>query len=94
MAVNTLVMIEVFYLINSRHLLASAFELRHPRAIWIAIGLVLLLQLAFTYLPPMRFLFATAPLDGLDWLLAIAVGAVVFVAVEGEKALLRRWLGR
>ncbi len=43
----------------------------------------------FTYAPPMQVLFATTGLDALHWLLISAVGLVVFLVVEAEKAWLR-----
>jgi len=91
-AVNTLVMFEVFYVWNTRHLLAPVMSregLLGSRPVLIAIGLVLVFQLLFTYAPPLQFLFETEPLDALTWLRIIVVAASVFFLVELEKALVR-----
>jgi magnesium-transporting ATPase (P-type) len=92
-AVNALVMGQMFYLFNSRQLLASVLNraglFGNPVA-WYAVGLLLLLQILFTHAPIMNTLFGTAPLDAESWLLAAAMGASVFFLVEGEKAVMRR----
>jgi magnesium-transporting ATPase (P-type) len=92
LAVNTLVVGEAFYLFNTRYLTASALNLAAltgNRYAVIATLIVLLFQLLFTYAPPMQTLFATTGLDALHWLLISAVGLVVFLVVEAEKAWLR-----
>jgi magnesium-transporting ATPase (P-type) len=93
LAVNTLVVGEAFYLFNTRYLTASALNLAAltgNRYAVIATLVVLLFQLLFTYAPPMQMLFHTTGLDALHWLLIFAVGLVVFLLVEVEKAWLRR----
>ncbi|MCE8015274.1 HAD-IC family P-type ATPase [Halomonas sp. MCCC 1A17488] len=92
-AVNALVMGSAAYLINSRYLLRSNLSwqgLFGSRPVWIAIGLVLLLQLAWTYLPFMQAVFDSAALDLRHWLLVIGCGVALFLVVELEKWLLRR----
>lgn len=92
-AVNTLVMCEIFYLFNTRHLMQSCLTVEGvtgSRPVLVAIGLVLILQLLFTYAPPMQALFRTAPLDAEIWGLMTAAGLAVFLLVEAEKAVLRR----
>jgi magnesium-transporting ATPase (P-type) len=92
-AVNTLVIAEVFYLLNTRYLNASALSregLLGNRYVLIAIAIVILFQLLFTYLPVMQYFFATTAIDLDAWLRILGVGIVIFVAVEIEKALLRR----
>jgi magnesium-transporting ATPase (P-type) len=93
-AVNTLVMFEIFYLLNSRYIVAPVLTrdglLGNPYVLY-AIGLLLLFQLAFTYLPPLQKLFGTAPLDAGAWLRIVLVASPVFFIVELEKALVRRW---
>jgi magnesium-transporting ATPase (P-type) len=87
-AVNTLVLFEAWYLLNSRYLhdsVVSKEGLFGNRYVVMAIGLVITFQLLFTYLPPMQTLFGTAPLDGATWLRIVAVSSSVFVLVELEK---------
>ena len=93
-AVNTLVAMEVFYLFSVRYLTAPSFTLvglqGTPRVL-LAVAGVLLLQAGFTYLPFMHTLFGTQPLPPLQLLLCAALGVLVLVVLELEKALLRRW---
>jgi magnesium-transporting ATPase (P-type) len=83
----------MFYLLNSRYLRASSLRralwVTNP-VIWMAVGLLVLLQLVFVYAPFMNTWFHSAPLAPLDWLLPIAIGFGIFLAVEGEKAVARR----
>jgi magnesium-transporting ATPase (P-type) len=95
MAVNTLVMFEVFYLLTVRHILASTLNINGllgNRVAVAAVAAVTLFQLLFTYVPAMNALFGTAPLDGADWVLVLAVAVTVVPIVELEKTLLRRRL--
>jgi magnesium-transporting ATPase (P-type) len=93
-AVNTLVMFEIFYLFNSRYTTAPVLNragLLGNRYVLYAVGLLLLFQLAFTYLPPMQTLFGTAAIDAGVWLRIVLVAASVLFIVELEKMLVRRW---
>jgi magnesium-transporting ATPase (P-type) len=93
MAVNTLVLGQVFYLFNSRFLRESSLRLDllfTNRVVWIAIGLLVTLQLLFVYVPFLNLWFHSAPIPARDWLLPIGIGFVIFLAVEAEKALLRK----
>ncbi|MEA2114038.1 MAG: cation-transporting P-type ATPase [Thermodesulfobacteriota bacterium] len=96
-AVNALVMFEIFYLFSSRFYVASAFS---QKGFWgnryalYAIGILLILQLVFVYAPFMQTLFETAPLGVLDWVYIVVVGSSVLFFVELEKFLLRRIYGR
>ncbi len=93
-AVNTLVMFEIFYLFNSRFLLANSLSiegLTGNRYVLLAIGLLIVIQLAFTYAAPMQHLFATTDIGLNDWLRIIAIGSSVLILVELEKAIIRRF---
>jgi Ca2+-transporting ATPase len=91
--VNLLVLGEIFYLLNSRQLLAPALTKTHffsnPYA-WLSISVLTLLQIAFTYAPPMQRLFHTANIALSDWILITSMGLGLFLIVEIEKALWRR----
>jgi len=96
-AVNVLVVGEIFYLINCRSLLASCYGRRgfaHSRPILIAIVSVLLLQLLFTYAPPFQKLFGTVSLDIAVWWRILLFGVALFAVVEIEKFVLRLWNGK
>jgi len=92
-AVNTLVMFEIFYLFNSRYILAPVLNragLFGNRYVLYAIVILLALQMAFTYLPSMQTLFGTAAIDLMVWLRVLLVSSTVLFLVEIEKAVLRR----
>jgi calcium-translocating P-type ATPase len=96
-AVNTLVMFEVFYLFSSRRLLAPVLNregLFGSRAIWISVAAVIGFQLLFTYAPPLQHLFATEAI-GLDaWGRILAVAVWVLVLIELEKWAVRTYRRR
>ncbi len=97
LAVNTLVMFEIFYLFNSRFIADSAFNRRAMlgnRYALPAVALLLLFQLAFTYLPPMQRLFGTAAIDVAHWTLITLMASSVFFLVELEKAVIRHYRQR
>ncbi len=92
-AVNTLVMFEIFYLFNSRYITAPVLNrkgLLGNRYALLAVGLLVLFQLAFTYLGPMQALFGTASIDAVIWGRIVLVASSVLFLVELEKALVRR----
>jgi magnesium-transporting ATPase (P-type) len=95
-AVNTLVMFEIFYLFSSRSIYGSAFARESfikNRFAPPAVELLVLFQLAFTYLSPMQHLFGTVAIDTRAWLLIICLDSSVLFLVEIEKMMLRRKLG-
>jgi len=92
-AVNALVMGEIFYLFNSRYLYQSALSregLLGSRPVLATISVLLALQLALTYLPPIQQLLGTAPIRAVDWGIVTLAGLAVFFLVELEKAVWRR----
>ncbi|KMQ52787.1 ion transporting P-type ATPase [Chitinispirillum alkaliphilum] len=93
-AVNLLVMATAAYLINSRFLINSSLSLKGifgSRPVLIAIGLVIILQLIWTYTGPMQVLFGSAPIGWNHWIIIIIASIAVFLLVELEKAIWR-WL--
>ena len=93
-AVNTVVMFEIFYLFSARYLLAPSLTREglsgNPYVLY-AIALLVMIQLAFTYLTPMQLLFATTAMDIDAWLRVLVVGSSVLFLVEIEKWLLRKF---
>lgn len=92
-AVNTLVLFEIFYLFNSRYISASVLNIKGffgNRYALMASGLLVLFQIAFTYLSPMQKLFGTVALNAFTWLLIIMVSSSVFFLVEFEKFIVRK----
>ncbi len=52
--------------------------------------ILIVMQLLFTYFPPMQRLFQTVALDAVSWIAILALGVGKFLAVEAEKAVRRR----
>ena len=97
MAVNTLVVAQAWYLFNSRFLTASSLapaRLFTNPAAQVSVLILALLQLGFVYLPFMNTWFGTTPLALEYWLPPLAIGALVFLVIEAEKALQRRYGAR
>ncbi|MBK1692855.1 cation-transporting P-type ATPase [Ectothiorhodospira mobilis] len=97
-AINTFVVGQIFYLFNSRYILESVLNLRGilgSRPVLMAIGVLVVLQLLFTYTGPFQFLFNTAAIGLGEWARILVFGLVLFLVVEAEKAVLRRrWQDR
>lgn len=90
--VTTITFSQIFYLLNCRSLRDSLFSmgvLSNP-SVFVGIGILLLLQGSFIYLPPFQTLFGSAPLDAKAWLDAILVGALVLPVISLEKWFRRR----
>ena len=92
-AVNTLIYFEIFYLFNSRYITAPVLNMHGlfgNRYVLIAVVLLVVFQLGFTYLSPFQTLFGTTAIGLMDWLRIIAVASTVLFLVEIEKALFRK----
>jgi magnesium-transporting ATPase (P-type) len=94
MVVDTLCVLEIFYLFNVRYLHMRSFTWRGargtPAVLW-AILVVVVAQLAFTYLPWMQALFDTRAVALIDGVAILGIGLAFMVVLEFEKLLLRRW---
>ncbi|MGD9658102.1 MAG: HAD-IC family P-type ATPase [Methylocystis sp.] len=93
-AVNALVIGQVFYLFNSRFKTDSSLSIAAHlgnRYVPMGVGAVVLLQLLFTYAPPFQQLFGAAaiPLDVWPWL--FLGGLIFFLIVEAEKFVIRAY---
>jgi len=86
-AVNLFVMIELTYLFNCRSLTKSMFRiglLTNP-SVLAGSGLMIVLQLLFTYTPFMNKIFHSSPIAGIDWLMIIVIAVVVYGIIGLEK---------
>lgn len=93
LAVNSIVLLELFYLFSIRWLGVTRWNLPAllgGRALWLGVGTTLALQAAFTWAPPFNHLFGTAPLPLTDLLLPVGFGVGMLLLYEGEKW----WRGR
>ncbi|PWK62361.1 HAD-IC family P-type ATPase [Roseicyclus mahoneyensis] len=88
MAMNTLVVLEIFYLFYVRNMHGTSLTLTGVRGtptVWACVIGVTLAQCAVTYLPPMQAIFGTQAVPLVDGLLILAVGVVFFALIEVEK---------
>jgi magnesium-transporting ATPase (P-type) len=91
-AVNALVMGQIFYLLNSRYKVESSLSLKaHRGNKYLPLGIVTvaILQLLFTYLPPLQALFQTESVPIWVWPGLLLGGFIFFLAVELEKLIIR-----
>lgn len=96
MAMNTLVMLEISYLIFIRNMQIIHFAEQNfaiTRVIWITIGFVVLAQFAITFTPWLQHIFGTASLTASDGLLIVGVGVMTYILVEIEKQVRLRLMG-
>jgi Ca2+-transporting ATPase len=91
-ALNTVAVIQAFYLVNCRSLRHSilAIGLFRNGWLWLGIAAVLLLQAGLTYVPFLNTAFQTAPIGWDEWLRILAAGVAVLVLVELQKWTQRR----
>ncbi len=95
-AVNTLAVSQIFYLLSSRFARVSALrrELFTSNPVsWLCVGVMLLLQLGFIYLPFMQATFDTTSVGLKDWIIPLISSLIIFAVVELEK-LIRRMTGK
>ncbi|HDR2365500.1 TPA: cation-transporting P-type ATPase [Enterobacter asburiae] len=90
---QTLVTAQWFYMLNCR--VNDGFSLSKGllanKGIWIVSGVLLALQLLIIYAPFMQMLFGTEALPFRYWVITFLIGFVMFLIVETEKVLTRRW---
>ena len=94
-AINTLVAGQAFYLLNLRLIhqpVLVGWEVFRSRAMWIAIGVLIVLQIAFTFAPVMNTLFGTTPVPLEHWWRILLFGVLLFVIVETEKVVIRKFI--
>lgn len=93
LVVNTIVVLEIFYLFNVRYLNMTSLTWRGalgtPAVLAALVG-VIAAQLAFTYLPVMQEIFQTRPVSLADGAMVIAAGVLFMIILEAEKVILRR----
>jgi len=93
MVVNLIIVAEIFYLFNVRYLHMRSLSWRGALGtpvVLIAIAVVILAQLLFTYAPFMNRMFGSTPLDLMEGGMIIMIGAGLFLFLEGEKIIMRK----
>ena len=91
-AVNVIIFVEIFYLFNARSLTLSVFKIGVFSNPWVIGGtlLMVVIQMAYTYIPVMNQAFGSAPLSLEMWRNVLTFGLAAFLLVEMEKWLRRR----
>ncbi|KFI31785.1 carbonate dehydratase [Haematobacter massiliensis] len=93
LAVNTVVVMEIFYLFNVRYMHVRSIRavgFKGTPMVLAAVAVVVVAQLLFTYLPVMQRLFDTRPLTLADGMVVMLCGLAVFVICELEKQIFLR----
>lgn len=94
MVVNTIVLCEVVYLMNSRRLREGVLNregmVGNPY-VPLTMAVCLALQLAYVYWPPLHGIFGSAALTAGEWMLTLVAALVLFFSVEAEKFFVRRY---
>ena len=88
MAMNTLVVLEIFHLFFIRNIHGTSLTwtaIRGTRVIWIVVAAITAAQFAVTYLPPLQLALGTEAIPFWDGVLIIATGAAFFTIIEIEK---------
>jgi len=84
---------EMAYLFNCRYLLAPIRtwqDFTGNSYVLLTVAILAVIQAVFTYLPFMQSVFGVVAIDAAAWARIIGFGAILFVAVEIEKALIRQ----
>ncbi len=94
MAVSAVVVAEMFYLFNSRHILHTSLSREglfgNPHVL-AAVAICAVLQLGFVYAPPMQQVFGSTALTAGEWSMVLLAGVMVFSIAELEKLAIRRF---
>ncbi|MBD3653201.1 cation-transporting P-type ATPase [Kangiella sp.] len=88
MAMNTLVIMEIFHLFFIRNMYGTSLTLqaiKGTKVIWYAVILVTVGQLAITYLPWMQSVFLTEAVAIKDGIIIVFIGIALFALAETEK---------
>jgi magnesium-transporting ATPase (P-type) len=88
MAMNTLVVLEIFNLFFIRNMQGTSLTwdaVRGTRVVWAVVIAVSLAQFAVTYLPPLQAVLGTEAVPFWDGVLIVSVGMVFFALTEIEK---------
>lgn len=88
MALNTLVVMEIFHLFFIRNIYGTSLTwkaVRGTKVVWSVVIVITVAQFSITYLPSLQAVFATRSIPFLDGVLIIGVGAALFAVIEAEK---------
>lgn len=63
------------------------------RPAWLCIATLVVLQIAYTYLPPFHVWFGSVPFSWAQWATALGYGLACFLLIEAVKAFSRLLVG-
>jgi magnesium-transporting ATPase (P-type) len=88
LAVNTLVVMEIFHLFFIRNIYGTSLTwkaVRGTKVVWTVVIIVTAAQFAITYLPPLQRIFSTEAIPFWYGVLIIGIGVALFAILETEK---------
>ena len=88
MALNTLVVMEIFHLFFIRNIYGTSLTwkaVRGTKVVWMTVIAITIAQFAITYLPPLQAVFSTVSIPFLDGVIIVGIGAALFAIIETEK---------
>jgi magnesium-transporting ATPase (P-type) len=90
MALNTLVVLEIFHLFFIRNIYGTSLTwkaVRGTKVVWATVGAIIAAQFAVTYMPSLQRIIGTTSIPFVDGLLIVGVGVIFFIIIEIEKQL-------
>ncbi len=90
MALNTLVVLEIFHLFFIRNIYGTSLTweaVRGTKVVWLTVIIITVAQFAITYLAPLQRVFGTQAIPFFDGILIVGVGVAFFAIIEVEKQL-------
>ena len=90
MAMNTLVVMEIFHLFFIRNIYGTSLTwkaIRGTAVVWTTVIIATSAQFAITYVGPFQKIFATEAVPLFDGMLIVAIGMLLFAIIEVEKQL-------
>ena len=90
MALNTLVVLEIFHLFFVRNIYGTSLTwkaVRGTKVVWLTVIVITVAQFAVTYLAPLQRIFETQAVPPFDGVLIVGVGVMFFAIIEVEKQL-------
>ena len=92
-AVNVFMFGEMFYLFNCRSMTHPVWTLglfSNP-LLWAGVGIMIIMQLIYTYLSIFNTIFQSAPMGLREWGLVLTNSLLIFILVEIEKKISRNY---
>jgi magnesium-transporting ATPase (P-type) len=88
LAVNTLVVMEIFHLFFIRNIYGTSLTwkaVRGTKVVWLTVIIVTAAQFVITYVPPIQKILETESVSLIDGLIVVGIGIALFSIIETEK---------